>query len=135
MSSSYGGGSRRVFGQSMGKKQGRGGSNYQRQFGGGGKSGNSFNANSNNNGTNNPESEAARQAARRRLRQEQGEAIDAKFGYHRLEDVPQQQQQQPHGGGSDIVQRRGWLFHMLPTTVRSTFLAVGLIVLSGRRPW
>jgi len=48
-------------------------------------------------------------AARRRLRQEQGEAIDTAFGYNRLEDQPVDPSMPP-------VERRGWLFHMLPTT-------------------
>ena len=106
------GGPRKVFGQTMHRKGGR--TNYQRQFGGGGGRAKSIYIND----SRNEESEAARQAARRRLRQEQGEAIDAKFGYHRLEDKAML------AGGSDnkndevIVERRGWLFHMLPTTVR-----------------
>ena len=87
----------RVFGQAM-KKQSR----YQRQFGGkGGKAPPSL------------DTKAEEAAARKRLRQEQGEAIDVRFGYNRLED---------HflDSSSDgaPIERRGWLFNMLATTVR-----------------
>ena len=64
-------------------------------------------------------------ASRRRLRQEQGEIIDAKFGYHRLEDVYHEQQKSPSFGlgkrGIEVdklMRRRGWLFNMAATTVR-----------------
>lgn len=108
------GGPRKVFGQTMHRKPGR--SNYQRQFGGGGGGRTSYNKTSYDE-SRNEESEAAKQAARRRVRQEQGEAIDANFGYNRLEDkamlADNDKKQQ------DVVERRGWLFHMLPTTVRT----------------
>ena len=107
------GGPRKVFGQTMHRKPGR--SNYQRQFGGGG--GRTSFKNTSYDESRNEESEAAKQAARRRVRQEQGEAIDANFGYNRLEDktllTGNDKNQQ------DVVERRGWLFHMLPTTVRA----------------
>jgi hypothetical protein len=97
----------KVFGQSMSKKKGGGKSNYQRQFGGSSK--NAYNgSNSNSNSKDDTSSEEAQRAARRRLRQEQGEAIDAKFGYNRLEDGQQD---------GEVIEKRGWIFHMLPTTV------------------
>ena len=96
----------KVFGQSM-KKKGGGRSNYQRQLGGNNNS--NSNSNSNSNDKDDASSEEAKRAARRRLRQEQGEAIDAKFGYHRLEDGQQD---------GEVIEKRGWIFHMLPTTVR-----------------
>lgn len=110
----------RLFGQTMKKKPSSASSRYQRQFG------------NNNNNSNlavpSEESMAERKAAeavaRRRNRQEQGEAIDIKFGYHRLEDQPQgQQQQQQQDEISATQQRRGWLFHMLATTVSLIQLA------------
>ena len=87
----------KLFGQTMNKKQP---SRYQRQFGGGGR----------NDKAAEQDAKAAEAAARRRLRQEQGEAIDAKFGYKRLEDQTTDPEQ--------TVERRGWLYHMLATTVR-----------------
>jgi hypothetical protein len=101
----------KVFGQSMSKKKGGGKSNYQRQFGGSSK--NSYNNNNSKSGNNKDDasSEEAKRAARRRLRQEQGEAIDVKFGYNRLEDGQQD---------GEVIEKRGWIFHMLPTTVRQT---------------
>ena len=106
-------GPRKVFGQTMHRKGGR--TNYQRQFGGGGGRSKSLY----NNDSRNEDSEAARQAARRRLRQEQGEAIDAKFGYHRLEDKAMLTGGSDNNNDESVVERRGWLFHMLPTTVRT----------------
>jgi hypothetical protein len=53
------------------------------------------------------DAKAEEAAARRRLRQEQGEAIDTKFGYKRLEDQ----------FADSPIERRGWLFNMLATTV------------------
>ena len=99
----------RVFGQAM-KKQSR----YQRQFGG-------------KNGKALPtlDTKAEEAAARKRLRQEQGELIDAKFGYNRLEDLYQEQQrsrnfrsEKPRIDVDKLMQRRGWLFNMAATTVR-----------------
>ena len=88
----------RVFGQAM-KKQSR----YQRQFGG----------NKKGSVTQSEQAGKAEEAAaRRRLRQEQGEALDIKFGYRRLED-----QLSTASRGPSVIQRRGWLFHMLATTV------------------
>lgn len=87
-----------VFGQAM-KKQSR----YQRQFGGS-KKGSATKSEH--------DAKAEEAAARRRLRQEQGEAIDIKFGYNRLEN-----QLSSASRGPSAIRRRGWLFHMLPTTV------------------
>ncbi|KAL3942259.1 MAG: hypothetical protein SGBAC_003529 [Bacillariaceae sp.] len=86
-----------VFGQAM-KKQSR----YQRQFGGS-KKGSATKSEH--------DAKAEEAAARRRLRQEQGEAIDIKFGYNRLEN-----QLSSASRGPSAIRRRGWLFHMLPTT-------------------
>ena len=71
-------------------------------------------------------SKADEAAARRRLRQEQAEIIDSKFGYHRLEDQYQERRQNSSLGGAErgdagvdkFMQRRGWLFNMAATTVR-----------------
>ena len=102
----------KVFGQLMSKKGGGASTRYQRQFGGGGgKKRGSLHPD-----LNEPQDakarEAAEAAARKRARQEQGEIIDAKFGYHRLED------QHIEPGVTEIPSRRGWVFQMLPTTVR-----------------
>jgi hypothetical protein len=83
----------RVFGQAT-KKQSR----YQRQMGGKSKAAMSPSM---------QDAKAEEAAARRRLRQEQGEAIDTKFGYKRLEDQ----------FADSPIERRGWLFNMLATTV------------------
>jgi hypothetical protein len=104
----------RKFGQVL-KKSTRPSSHatrYQRQLG-------------NNNNITSEESKLDRKAAeaatRRRLRQEQGENIDIKFGFHRLEDQYRQHITQQFSSNSDdvsaAVSRRGWLFHMLATTV------------------
>eukprot|EP00980_Cylindrotheca_fusiformis_P026149 scaffold15472_cov117-Cylindrotheca_fusiformis.AAC.13 len=86
----------RVFGQAM-KKQSR----YQRQMG-----------HNNNAGQQSMlDAKAEEAAARKRLRQEQGEEIDTKFGYRRLEDQFSDSLQD----GAPI-ERRGWLFNMLATT-------------------
>lgn len=89
----------RVFGQAM-KKQSR----YQRQFGG--KSNKALTPTT-------IDAKAEEAAARKRLRQEQGEAIDTKFGYSRLED-----QYMDYASEGETLERRGWLFNMLATTVR-----------------
>lgn len=94
----------RVFGQAM-KKQSR----YQRQLGGGGKGKEASIPST-------QDAKAEEAAARRRLRQEQGEAIDIKFGHKRLED--QFADSSPDGSA---MERRGWLFNMLATTVRLCF--------------
>lgn len=92
----------RLFGQTMSKKNSKS-TRYQRQFGA------PTNANT---AVLDQETTAKDEAAsRRRLRQEQGEAIDLQFGYERLED-------KPVDPNLPLVERRGWLFHMLPTTVR-----------------
>jgi hypothetical protein len=76
----------------------------------------------NNKNADDRDAKSAEAANWRRMRQEQGEVIDAKFGYHRLEDQPVDSAK-----ASAPVERRGWLFHMLPTTVR-TEIASNLIV-------
>jgi hypothetical protein len=93
--------SNKVFGQAMKKKQS---SRYQKQFGGSRKG--------QDNSDNDHDKKAEEAAARRRLRQEQGEALDARFGFLRLEDQPLD------NNSMEPIQRRGWLYHMLPTTVR-----------------
>ena len=107
----------RMFGQTMKKSTNKGGggngSRYQRQFGNSGNKSHSVIESTSN--TTLAETKAAEAAARRRARQDQGEAIDIKFGYQRLEDQYQHSNQQ----ALESIQRRGWLFHMLATTVRT----------------
>lgn len=86
-------------------------SRYQRQFGGG-RGGGSGDKGGNDRTVSDQEAKAAEAAARRRLKQDQGEAIDIRFGYKRLEDQPIDPEQP--------VERRGWLYHMLPTTVSNS---------------
>lgn len=103
-------GSRRVFGQAMGKRKSK--SSYQRQFGGGSKKTHSLIAGSSDKGG---EENNASQilAAKRRIRQEKAEAIDEKFGYETFAF------NNTNGADSQQVrERRGWLFNILPTTVR-----------------
>ena len=99
-------GGHKLFGQTMKKKQ-SGSSRYQRQFGGGGRNRDAA--------ASEQDAKAAEAAARRRQRQEQGEAIDRNFGYNRLED-------QTIADPDQVVVRRGWLYHMLATTVRNVTL-------------
>ncbi len=71
------------------------------------------------------ETKAADAAQRRRVRQEQGEAIDALFGYPRLEDQYSQMHQNAGSDVSGMKPRRGWLFQMLATTVRPSPVLYG----------
>ena len=90
-------------------------SRYQRQFGKGDKR--------RQEESSNVDSKTDEVAARRRLRQEQSEIIDGKFGYHRLEDQHQEQQSSAIRGDTTTgktLQRRGWVFNMSATTVRYT---------------
>ncbi|KAL3922010.1 MAG: hypothetical protein SGILL_002437 [Bacillariaceae sp.] len=91
------------------KKKSSASSRYQRQFG------NSSRSQQQEDESSFLERKAAEAAARRRARQEQGEAIDRNFGYHRLEDQAQSSSQKKSGVAGP-VERRGWLFHMLATT-------------------
>ena len=95
----------------MGKsKRGGGSSSYQRQFGGGSKAKTAA-SDSNSKST---EDMNAILAAKRRIRQEKAEQIDEKFGYETFAF------QNTNGSESrEVRERRGWLFNMLPTTVRS----------------
>jgi hypothetical protein len=123
------------FGQTMKKSSSSlAGSRYQGQFGNnrGGSShsriapsSSSSSSTTANTAQSLAETKAAEAAQRRRIRQEQGEAIDLLFGYPRLEDqYSSQMMNHPHQrtGGSDklgiMKPRRGWLFQMLATTVR-----------------
>jgi hypothetical protein len=115
-------GADKLFGQTM-KKSNRSSSSsrYQRQMG---------NRNprqqSQEDSSKADTSQADEKAAWRRMRQEQGEIIDAKFGYHRLEDQYLERQKNSRlrteegniGGVDKLKQRRGWLFNMAATTVR-----------------
>jgi hypothetical protein len=96
-------GSRRVFGQSMGRSS-NGKSSYQRQFGGG-KQGPSSNATAKDDG-------GALLAAKRRLRQQKAEQIDRKFGYETFEF-----HNTNDSDSGESRQKRGWLFNVLPTSV------------------
>jgi hypothetical protein len=115
-------GADRLFGQTMRKSsRSSSASRYQRQMG-------------NSNQRQHPQEDSSKadtsqsdeKAAWRRLRQEQAEIIDAKFGYHRLEDQYQERQKNSRlrteegnvGGVDKLMQRRGWLFNMAATTVR-----------------
>ena len=106
-------GANKLFGQTMRKSsRSSAATRYQRQFG---KSSNAGNSKSDT-------TQADEVAARRRLRQEQGEAIDTKFGYHRLEDQYQENKKNMSLrtetiGANKSMQRRGWLFNMAATTV------------------
>ena len=84
---------------------GGGRSSYQRQFGGGNRGTRIPEANDTNN--------AAEQAAlMRKIRQQKGEQIDKQFGYEEFEF-----RNSNDGNNDEIMDRRGWLFNMLPTTV------------------
>jgi len=52
---------------------------------------------------------AARRAERRRIRKQEGEELDERFGYGRFDHR-----------SDTVVPKRGWLFNMLPTTVVET---------------
>eukprot|EP00529_Nitzschia_sp_RCC80_P002741 CAMPEP_0113444100 /NCGR_PEP_ID=MMETSP0014_2-20120614/2493_1 /TAXON_ID=2857 /ORGANISM="Nitzschia sp." /LENGTH=1934 /DNA_ID=CAMNT_0000335103 /DNA_START=203 /DNA_END=6003 /DNA_ORIENTATION=- /assembly_acc=CAM_ASM_000159 len=132
------------FGQTMHKKKNAGaaGTRYQRQFGNGGKGSHSRimsaedakqgGGGSGPSSQNSEQTKAQEAAARRRLRQEQGEAIDVAFGYNRLEDHPGAAAAAAAAAAATaaasagaaasattnntILQRRGWLFNMLATT-------------------
>ena len=115
-------GSRRVFGQAMGKGQPKR-SSYQRQFGGGSNGNKSTIANNSN--ANNKMDDSALLAAKRRIRQQKAEQIDEKFGYETFAF------ENTNGAESrQARERRGWLFNMLPTTVCFSFclLYFGVVI-------
>jgi hypothetical protein len=105
-----------MFGQTMKKSTNKGGngSRYQRQFGNSSNNKSHSVIESTSTSATLADTKATEAAARRRARQDQGEAIDIKFGYQRLEDQYQHSNQQ----SLEKIQRRGWIFHMLATTVR-----------------
>ena len=108
--------SNKLFGQTM-KKKSSAATRYQRQFG----NTHSRSAHQEETEASLAERKAAEAAARRRVRQEQGETIDRNFGYHRLEDQASSSSSSSNPKQDDPagpVSRRGWLFHMLATTVR-----------------
>jgi len=86
-------------------------SSYQRQFGGGGKS--KLNAGSDDKKT---DDLSAILAAKRRARQQKAEQIDEQvfgfetFAFHNTNGAESR----------EARERRGWLFNMLPTTVRES---------------
>lgn len=86
---------RKVFGQSMQKK-----SSYQRQFGG---SSTSFQSGD----TDDAAAKAALAAERRKRKQVAAEKVEKAFGIDRF--VSDKEKTKP---------RRGWLYNVLPTTVR-----------------
>ena len=112
----------RLFGQTMKKSnKSSSASRYQRQFG------NGYQRQQPNGAHSSSKADTAQLdevAERRRQRREQGEIIDTKFGYHRLEDQYLDRQQNSRlrtgdaGGVDKLMQRRGWLFNMAATTVR-----------------
>lgn len=118
-----------VFGQTMHrKKKGRGAgrSNYQRQFGGGGGGGKtSYQSNpatvyrsgdgNIQQGDNKTKSESA--AEHRRQKLETAKQVEAEFGVQKFVLADHQQ----------TAERRGWLYNLVPTTVR--FFLVYIIVL------
>lgn len=95
-------GSRRVFGQAMGKSKSSK-SRYQQQFGGGSKAPAPSNTSSD---------DAALVAARRQARQQKVEQIDTQFGFETFAF-----QNSNDGESRQSRERRGWLFNVLPTTV------------------
>ena len=113
---------RQVFGQTMyQKKKGGGGkSHYQRQFGGSG--GNlksnpstvyrSGDTNNNNDSSDRTKSDSAAEYRRQKL--ETAKQVEADFGIERFVLLDNQQS----------AERRGWLYNLVPTTVRSRRLAL-----------
>lgn len=99
-------GSRRVFGQAMGKPK-NSSTRYQQQFGGGIKA----------KTPNDSDDSNALLAAKRRAHQQKAEEIDAKFGYETFAF-----QNSNDSASREVLERRGWLFNMLPTTVSSLAL-------------
>jgi hypothetical protein len=102
--------SRPVFGQTIQKRKG-GKSNYQRQFGGGGKTATVYRSGDDSTAT--EASKAAARAEYRCAKQARGEALDKWFGmeWFALDTT------MAHTNSDQKLQRRGWLFNMLPTTV------------------
>lgn len=126
-------GPNRLFGQTMRKPSMSSATRYQRQFGQQNKTQQQYQADLSKVDT----TKADEAAARRRLRREQGEIIDAKFGYHRLEDQYQERKKNSsfrtgneYGGRDEtLTKRRGWLFNMAATTVS---LIMGSVLKSSR---
>ena len=99
-----------VFGQTMRKKKHGGRSNYQRQFQGG-----SYKTiyRSADNETENADLLAAQ---KRRQRQKLGEQIDGQLGVLRFTPKSHEGEIPDESG---LLRRRGWLYNILPTTVRN----------------
>jgi hypothetical protein len=108
---------KKVFGQTLhkgnkqnNKRSGGGPSSYQRQFGHRGGKGNPKGGD--NHGTTNADvaQAAAEAAAAARLR---GEALDESFGIEKFS------MNHSHRGETGNPRRRGWLYNVLATTVRT----------------
>jgi hypothetical protein len=111
------GGGNQVFGQTMKKKASKSsaGSRYQKQFGNGNKGGSKSNPSTvYRSASNNNDDGSDPAAARRRFKQQQGQEIDKRFGYEKFALSANN-----NIAGSQSTSRRGWLFQMLPTTVRN----------------
>jgi hypothetical protein len=125
------GGSSKVFGQAMKKSKRSSGSNYQRQFGGKGNNKNKKNndtvyrsADATSDSNANNDSKAAELAQWRRMKQAKGEALDKAFGTERFAPLNQTTTIVTKAASKEPEQeqsRRGWLYNILPTTVRSSF--------------
>lgn len=97
-----------VFGQAMQKRKGGGKSNYQRQFGGGGAT----TYRQAPKGTDYEAAAAESKADYRRRKQAQGDLVDESFGVEKFSF------QNVKSIDPKDLQRRGWLYNVLPTTVR-----------------
>jgi len=105
---------RQVFGQTMHKKK-KGRSNYQRQFGGGGgHKSNPATVYRSGGGDDDAQqqSKSEKAAEYRRQKIETAKQVEAHFGIERFVLADNQQ----------VAERRGWLYNLVPTTVRLGFL-------------
>ena len=89
----------------MQKRKGGGKSNYQRQFGGGG-------ATTYRQAPKTADDAAETKAEYRRRKQAQGDLVDESFGVEKFSF------QNVKSVDPKDLQRRGWLYNVLPTTVR-----------------
>jgi hypothetical protein len=103
--------SNQVFGQTM-KKKSTSGSRYQRQAGNGGGGGLKSNKTVYKSADASKDDAEDPAVARRRFRQQQGQEIDKRFGYEKFA-------LSANNKTTQSASRRGWLFQMLPTTVRT----------------
>ena len=124
----------KIFGQTMHRKQGGGGgtSSYQRQFGGGGGGGSSssyrnnhhhrqYGSNFDNDGDDRAMIQQQQQQQQQQYRQRKQEMTLQLEQDFRIPTFSFDEHHQGSSSSKSSSKRRGWLYNMIPTTVRLCF--------------